>query len=517
MIQDDARLHIVWLQQFVDPDLFPNDLIAQYYQTIQAIGFKGFYWLMAKLGIAPLLLAKLLPVGLALVMTIYLFYFTLELLPSPACGFWTTLLLNQNIWLKDDLISATPRAFVYPLLAAFLYYLVRRSFYGSLSLIGLMGLFYPQVAIVELGILTLRLFTPQRHTRLWLAAIGVLIVTIWPYQQMIAHQFGEILSAAQMQQMPEFGPDGRRQYFGVDPISFLFRGASGLRFPLFPPILWVSLALPLWLRSRNPTVLTIRPTVRLLGEVMLVSIGLFFLAHLLFPKLYLPSRYTFYSSRIVMAVAAGMVIFLSLKAGWQWWRQLQPSLKARIGAGLMGLVILAVVAVPAVPRLFLAGQGWIQGEQPLLYRYLANQPKGTLVASLASEADNIPAFAQRSVLVSRELALAYHPQFYAVMQQRMIDLLQAHYSPNLIDLQTRLQHYGIDFLILDRSFTDPDYLSQQDWLIHSSFQQHVLEVKTNLHQGMIPALSQVIDRCTLLSENNLSILEASCINKIQSK
>ena len=72
-VQDDARLHIVWLQTLIDPDLFPNDLIAQYYQSIQAVGFRLFYAAFAKLGLEPLLLAKLLPTGLALVATGYCF------------------------------------------------------------------------------------------------------------------------------------------------------------------------------------------------------------------------------------------------------------------------------------------------------------------------------------------------------------------------------------------------------------------------------------------------------------
>jgi hypothetical protein len=34
LIQDDARLHIVWLQKFINPQLFNHDLIADYYQAI---------------------------------------------------------------------------------------------------------------------------------------------------------------------------------------------------------------------------------------------------------------------------------------------------------------------------------------------------------------------------------------------------------------------------------------------------------------------------------------------------
>jgi hypothetical protein len=47
IIQDDARQHIVWLQRLVDPQLFPNDAIADYYQTIAPAGYTAFYTLFA--------------------------------------------------------------------------------------------------------------------------------------------------------------------------------------------------------------------------------------------------------------------------------------------------------------------------------------------------------------------------------------------------------------------------------------------------------------------------------------
>ena len=500
-VQDDARIHIVWLQRLIDPELFPHDLIAQYYQSIQAVGFKLFYAAFAKLGLPPLILAKLLPTGLALIATVYLFELTLLFLPAPACGFWTTLFLNQTIWLKDDLISATPRAFFYPLLLAFLYYLLRRMPLLLLLTVGLTSLVYPQLALVELGVLALRL--RSRRDCWLLAAAGLLVaVTVLPFQQ-AAQQFGPLATAAQMQQMPEFGPGGRREYFGVSPLRFWLQGASGLRLPLFPPILWLSLGLPWWQRRTAE----ISAEIKLLVQLLLVSLGLFLLAHLLFPKLYLPSRYSFYSLRVVMATAAGIVMFLAIRSLWSKLRGM-PRL-------LAGLLIALVIGLPAVPAIFLPVQGWVAGNYPMLYHWLASQPKTTLIASLSSEADNLPTFTQRSVLVSRELALAYHPAFYAAMQQRIIDLLGAHYSTDLADVQAVIRKYELNFLVLDTEFATPEFLADQDWLVHSSFQAVVLDRIRLLNAGVVPALTQTIQPCTTLREKNLQILDAACISKIE--
>src|SRR4028118_299425 len=156
VVQDDARHHVVWLQQFVDPQLFPNDLISDYFQSVAPNGFKLLYRLIAQVGIEPVVLAKVLPIILGLITSVYFFGVGLQIFPIPAGVFLSTLLLNQMFWIRDDVSSATPRAFLYPLFAAFLYYLLKRSLFPCIVAIALQGLFYPQLMLVEIGILTIR-------------------------------------------------------------------------------------------------------------------------------------------------------------------------------------------------------------------------------------------------------------------------------------------------------------------------------------------------------------------------
>src|SRR3712207_5796362 len=54
VVQDDARQHVFWMQRFLDPTLFPNDLIADYFQSVAPSGYIAVYRLMAALGINPL-------------------------------------------------------------------------------------------------------------------------------------------------------------------------------------------------------------------------------------------------------------------------------------------------------------------------------------------------------------------------------------------------------------------------------------------------------------------------------
>ncbi len=119
VVQDDAREYVSWMQRFMDPDLFPQDLIANYFQSITPAGYAAVYHAMAGLGITPLVFSKILPIVLGLITTVYCFGVSLQIFPVPITAFISSLLLNQSLWFKSDLASATPKAFIYPLLLAF--------------------------------------------------------------------------------------------------------------------------------------------------------------------------------------------------------------------------------------------------------------------------------------------------------------------------------------------------------------------------------------------------------------
>src|SRR6185369_4136156 len=54
VLQDDSRQHIFWLERFVDPNLFPNDRIVDYFQSVAPVGYQKFYEFFAAIGVDPL-------------------------------------------------------------------------------------------------------------------------------------------------------------------------------------------------------------------------------------------------------------------------------------------------------------------------------------------------------------------------------------------------------------------------------------------------------------------------------
>ncbi len=503
IVQDDARQHVVYLARWLNPQQFAQDLIADYFMAVAPVGYKATYWAAAQVGIAPLLLAKLLPLLLSLIATGYLFFCGLYIFPVPLSGFLTTLIFNQQIWLKSDLVSATPRAFVYPIFAAFLYYLLRRALIPCLLTILLQGAFFPQLVLVQAGVLLLRC---RRNPAFCLPGLLTAGLVISAYA-VTRSEFGAAITASQMRQMPEYGLGGRNEYFGVKPLAFWLLGNSGLRIPVFPSIIWAGFGLP-WLRRIRLNQVT------LLSQVLLASLGSYGLAHLLLLRLHFPSRYTYHTLRIILAAAAGIVLTLLLKAGWRWLSLADLSRwRAQVWLGLSAVLAAALLIIPAVPPLFLQFQGWIIGDAPAVYDYLLAQPPGLLVASLAPESNNLPAFTKQSTLVGREFALPHHPQYYNQFMQRTHDLIQAQYSHKAVDLANFIEQYGVDFWLLERNAFAADYFSSQDWLIHSRLQDTLVEVTTQLQQGTQPAILQVADRCTVVSTERLILLKADCMQQ----
>lgn len=530
IVQDDARQHVFWAQRFVDPALFPQDLIADYYRSLAPAGYAALYWAMAAVGISPELVSKVLPFFLGLATTAGCFAVSLELLPVPIAGFITSLLLNQNLWLKDDLASATPRAFLYPLFLAFLYCLMRRAVLPCLGVLVLLVLFYPNFMLIAAGVLLLQPLRWRSGQVRWsgnrqdalicLAGLAICCAGIVPYV-LTSSAYGPAMTAAEARTMPEFLPGGRTQFFVTDPLQYWIWGSRGSLLPkaLFTPVtVLAGLFLPGLLRlgDRLPLAKQVQAGIMLLPQVLLVSCGWFLLAHVVLFKLYLPSRYTWHSFCIVLVLAAGVTLTLILDALLRSAAQRLASpakrswLPASLALSVSVLIGVALVFYPSFVKKFPITY-YLSGQAPALYQFFAQQPKDSLIASLSNEANNLPTFAHRPVLVSSEYALPYQVGYYRQIRQRAIDLIQAHYSSNAALVQAFTQQYNIRFWLLDQTAFEPGYLSTNRWL--KQFQPATNEAVLHLQQGVTPVLKQIIPRCTAYKDDYFVVLPASCVSE----
>ncbi|MGB3514248.1 MAG: hypothetical protein WBA93_34560 [Microcoleaceae cyanobacterium] len=532
VIQDDGRQHIFWMRRFLDSELFPQDLIADYFQSVAPWGYKTFYWVIASIGIDPVFLSKLLPIFLGLISTVYCFVVSLEILPIPALGFFSSFILNQTLWMEDDLVSATPRAFFYPLFLAFLYYLLRGALFPVLIAIALQALFYPHTVLLSLTILTIRLFSyHQKRLKLssvslnywlWLGAIIITVAILLPYK-FNATEFGPIITTAAAKLQPIFnyvdGRYGRAFFFHDNPLIFWLIGprSSILFLGLLPPLAIASLLLPFFLSKSEKFPLTkqVSENLEILTQILIASIGLFFIAHALLFNLHFPNRYIYHSLRVIMPITAGIALMLWLdsflrKVISQVENSLTWQNKISLGATTLLLIILSMI--PFSTDLTIDNQSYVQGKETELYKYLLAQPKDTLIASISKESANLPTFAQRSTFVAQEYSLPYHLGYYRQFSQRAIDLIQAQYTPNPEEVKNFIQKYGVDLWLLDRTAFDPRYVADKELISQYDLAELIIY---QLKQNLIPALSVTVENCTVLRSKRIELLPTSCIiNKL---
>ncbi|MDE5115394.1 MAG: hypothetical protein O4803_14545, partial [Trichodesmium sp. St15_bin1_1] len=515
-VQDDARQHIFWMQRFFNADLFPNDLIADYFQSVAPAGYTWLYKSLAFIGINPLILAKIIPFILGLICTYYIFRITLEILPVTMAGFIAALVMNQAIWMKDDVASATPRAFIYPFFLAFLYYLIRGSLVRMGIAIALVGLFYPQYVFVASGMLILRLicwrngrfqFSSKKQDFIFCGVgLSTAFFVLLPYA-LTSSEFGPTISREAAMKLREFYPNGRSTFFHVHPKDFWLTGKRSGMFPksLFTPATQCAgLVLPFLLSfgSAFPLIKNITSRIWLLVHLLLSSLGMFFIAHILLFRLHLPSRYTGLSFRIIIALATAIALTLIIDALFNWAENREKfPIKFRpiISLVLTGLILASLVLYPAFVKGFPLVKYKV-GRATDLYEFFRAQPEDILIASLEEEANLLPTFAQRSILLGREYAIPYQVGYYSQFRQRVIDLIVAQYSSNLTDVKDFIQKYGIDFWMVHRGSFTPEYVEKNSWLMQYESAQDAV---TFLQLGYIPALATTIPICTVFQNDSL--------------
>ncbi len=521
IVQDDAREYVFWMQQFVNPSLFPHDLIADYFKSITPSGYAAIYHLIASFGIQPLLLSKLLPIIVGIVTTLYGFGVCLNLFPIPAAGFISMLLLNQSLWFRDDLSSATPRAFVYPLFLAFLYYVLHHNRLGVIATIVLQALIYPPLVFITIAVLFLRLWNWERwHFHLqreripfFIIAAGLGFLALLPYAISSA-EFSPIVTKAEALTMPELYPGGRHPYFDPNLWRFWLTGQhSGIFPPLLPPLIWAGLGLSIVAKNpvRFPLIRHLKSEAIILAQTALASLGLFFAAHALLLKLFFPTRYTTHTWRIVLAIAAGITLTALLDAVLLKCEDLARSHRWKPliwRLTLTGFIGAFLILFPSFSSNFPATNYRVSNESGL-YEFLQKQPQDSLIATLSDEANNIPTFAQRSVLIGKEYALPFHLGYYRQIRQRSLELIEAQYSQDLALIEQMIEKYGIDFWLLDRAAFTPSYLVDKSWL--QSFEPAFSQALTRLQQGKPSALANRANECVVFESQSLILLEASCV------
>jgi hypothetical protein len=329
---------------------------------------------------------------------------------------------------------------------------------------------------------------------------------------LLSSPFGPVVSAQEARAMPEFGQNGRNAFFVADGYRYWlesYRSGLDLRvtdavLPRIPILLEYGL-----LAAILPLLLLVRGRLRgagrltsqtyLLAQVLVASFALFFIAHALLFRLYLPARYVQWSVPLVLSVAGGLALGIlveEIAARWQTRRCLLTS----------GLALLLAAGLALYPAHYDAN--FVRDNHPAVTAYLRAQPKDTLVAAAPIEADSVPAFTGRRVLVAREYALAYHLGYYEPVRERIEDLIEAYYADSARGVAAFAARYGVDLLLVNRSAFQTTTLGEA-WT--TEFEPFVSTVSGKLARPTRWALLELIDRCAVVDDGTVAVLPVECL------
>ena len=534
-VQDDARQFLFWMQQWRDPNAFVDDPIAEYFRTVTPYGFKAIYWLLNLLGLPPFTANKLLPLPLFLITAYYSYRITWTLYPVSAVSIaasWLTCFFLSLI--DQSLLSATPRAFAVPLFLWFLFALMQKHPWATAAACALQGLFYPLIALVSAGILSMASFKwknnrPElalRNTTLLpvLAGLIAIFCALLPYL-LNTGGYGPIINSIEASRDPALQEGGRSAFFLNGLIETYLCGARAG----FLPVEWgcgeafrLNLAFAPLLASillvfaiGTPIVLVFKATaidvnldqrVSILLVVVVSSVLGYLAAHFFLFELHLPSRYSQHPLRATSWIAAALLAGPGLiKLGKNF---ANKSLLQSRSIKVITVTIATAFFILPLPLGPSPYANYVTGKHPQLYAYLRAAPKNISIASLAIEADNIPSFTARSVQGAREYAIPYATGYITPLKQKTKALIRAQYAANLAPLTQYIKHYRPSYILVNRSTFAPNAIKAQWWA--SDYPSEANWAVDQLHSAT-PYIIKMFSTCQAFNSAPLILLDANCI------
>ena len=451
------------MQQWVDPQLFPGDLLAGYARAYVSWGVKGLYWLASPL-MDPLNFSKWLP-GLLFVFLGWCFFRLGSCLGSRRVGWFALGVYWLMPFFLDNLAGGLARAFAAPLLAYFcLCWLEARPWGLGLALL-LQALFIPYIFLVTAGATLLawlagrtgRVSSPPflNWGHIFLVALGTGLVLLMDHQFQAAG-YGPLVCATDMVNHPEYTSQGRYPILPV--ASFFWELVSpwqdippfregGIIIGALGCALVLGLAFYGGVRVRWHD---LKSWVQPFGYLLLSSAILYLLARVFLLKLFVPGRYLEYTLNLVYCLGLALCLETALR----------PRLWPRGGAAA------ALLIVVVLSGLRLQGVGLFDyaAYQPL-YAALAQTPKAALTAGHPNLMDNVPTFAKRRALATFELAHPWSKGYWQQVKPRLEDLFTAYYAEDPQVVRDFCRKYKISFLVVDDRHFSPEFLAGGRFLI----------------------------------------------------
>lgn len=505
VINDDVRQQVFWMQRWIDPEIYRDDLLCRYAESYVPWGVQAVYYAASRL-VNPVQFTKVVS-GILFVLTSVLLYGLGVRLGNERAAFAVVCASFFFTTFMRKISGGIAQSFAFPLLLAYLFFLSRGRLLGCALTILVQSLFNPYIFLLSL--VTHMIYLAQAHvwplaagfvarkapphgnravdgasraplvsSGAWKEAappgLGRLVVSCLPilagilimalkYVFLKSPEFGDLVTRAAMEGHVEYTSAGR--YSFIPQTSFLYEVAWPW-LQVFSPegsaqvAAWIALVAAAVLVtvafSRTDKELDLSAFIPF-GYLLAASVMLYVVSSWVYLKLFIPARYLEFSLTIfycMVLAAAVAIVFDSVRAC----RKAFP-----------GLVLIFVIL--GAVRIYHIGIFDYSSEKSL-YRFLHSLPKTTMLAGHPNVMDNCLTFSKRKAFITYELSHTWMSEYWRTVKQRTFDFFDAYYSESPEVVRQFAGKYGVDYLVVrERDFT-PSFL-QSDSIYFEPFASRV--------------------------------------------
>ncbi len=450
VVNDDVRQQIYWMARWLDPALYPSDLLGEYAAGYVPVGVKALYFAAAKgLGLDPLLTGKLLSGGLFVLMALALFGLGTAF-EGATLGWCAAAMAWLMPFFLKNISGGLSRSFAAPLLALFLLAWTRRSGRGMAATLLAQAVLIPYIAILCAGCACLDALlarlTDRRPApfpgRPWhaLVILGAATLVGLMNRWHATSGFGPLVGRAEMAGRPEFTAAGRLELFPLpnpffDLVYWPFEGIGlFLDIGLAAGIASLVVLAPCVVAgARRAPWDRLGPKVRPAAMLLAGSLALYVLARAVALRLFVPDRYICYTINLLYALGLAVVLRHAL-------------------AGLLstpGRRAAVLVLAAGLGAWRLAGDGLYdyRADAPL-YAAVGETPKDARIAGNPELMDGVLTFGRRNVVASFELAHPWSRGYWAMFYPRLAHQAEAYYAKDPAVVLEFARAYGVTHFVV---------------------------------------------------------------------
>jgi len=489
VVQDDFRQSFFWLWQYSDPGLLQKSFYKEMYisNTVRTPIFQLLFMIYPFFTQNLIYYSKLITLITAIISSISAFLFFRKLSGESYLGFIFASFISVVFWSTDHISAVGQRAFLYFGLFLFMYLnLIGKKYFASLF--NLMLLFLSPIAflicftmqVIDLffqNFQTLRY--PIRFFRdiikskdfffILINAVTVIYTYLVLFKDLPTQGVGKQFTLAEMKLTPEFNPGGRHPIFG----SSIWDGSwwtnehwgLGIGYLKISEILIGAFVLVVFfavteflskksiLKSNIGEFIHSEPF-----KLFLASISLFIASQILFPLLYMPSRFIALPSLILSSI---LIILLLNYYTSSILKNIFASNKNQKIIYFSKIVLLIIFVFYFWNNYKNFYHPRYVSINPQVKHAIELTPKDSVIAGhpLLPDLNSVEILCKRAVFADYERSMAYTQKTLNEIRMRNIVSLEMVYAKNKQEFLRLAKANGITHFLAHYYFYTPQYLA----------------------------------------------------------